>query len=405
MANLRAIHFDAVGAVLDKAVAGIGKQFDRMQVVENHYGLEDVKLKIALRAGKADGGVVAHHLHSDHGQGFALRGIHLAGHDGGAGLVFGERQFAEAAARPGSQPANVVGDFHERGGQRFQRAAGEDDFVVRGERCEFVGMRAEGKSGELGDFARSALREFRMRVEPGADSGAADGQIVEASAERVDALYVAVEQADPAGKFLAHRQRRGVLQVRAADFDDVREFLGFGVERARADFLPPGASWRAVSVAAAMCMAVGNVSLEDCDMLTSSLGWIGLLAAHLAAGEFDGAVGDDLVDVHVGLRAAAGLPDAQREMVVKFSGDDFVGGLRDEFGFFGGEFAEILVDQRGGFLQDAESADELRRHGVVADGEVDQRARASARRSSGRRELRSCPCCRIRCGLYRSGQS
>ena len=29
--------------------------------------------------------------------------------------------------------------------------------------------------------------------------------------------------------------------------------------------------------AAAMCMAVGNVSFEDCDMFTSSLGWMGVL--------------------------------------------------------------------------------------------------------------------------------
>src|SRR3712207_7874726 len=29
--------------------------------------------------------------------------------------------------------------------------------------------------------------------------------------------------------------------------------------------------------AAAMCMAVGKVSFEDCDMLTSSFGWTGLL--------------------------------------------------------------------------------------------------------------------------------
>ena len=27
---------------------------------------------------------------------------------------------------------------------------------------------------------------------------------------------------------------------------------------------------------AAMCMAVGNVSFDDCDMLTSSLGWTGV---------------------------------------------------------------------------------------------------------------------------------
>ena len=37
-------------------------------------------------------------------------------------------------------------------------------------------------------------------------------------------------------------------------------------------FFTAGSNRRAVSAAAAMCMAVGNVSLDDCDMFTSSLG-------------------------------------------------------------------------------------------------------------------------------------
>ena len=114
-----------------------------MEIVEDDDGLENVELEIALRAGKTDGGVVAHHLHGDHGERFGLRGIHFAGHDAGAGLVFGKSEFAEAAARAGSEPANVVGDFHKRSGECFQRAAGEDEFVVCAERGEFIGMRAE----------------------------------------------------------------------------------------------------------------------------------------------------------------------------------------------------------------------------------------------------------------------
>src|SRR5713226_699524 len=55
----------------------------------------------------------------------------------------------------------------------------------------------------------------------------------------------------------------------AADFDDVRELLGFGVEGV-ADVFHGGE-------AAAMCMAAGNVSLEDCDIFTSSFGWMGFL--------------------------------------------------------------------------------------------------------------------------------
>ena len=114
-----------------------------MQEIVDHHRLEDIQLEIALRAGEGDGGVVAVDLHGDHGHGFALRGIDFAGHDRGARLVFRDVQFAQAAARAGGEPANVVGDFHERGGQGGDGAVREDEFVVRGERGEFIGVRAE----------------------------------------------------------------------------------------------------------------------------------------------------------------------------------------------------------------------------------------------------------------------
>src|SRR5437016_11147651 len=102
---------------------------------------------------------------------------------------------------------------------------------MRGERGEFIGVRAEGKPGELSDFARGAFGEFGMGVEAGADGSAADGEIVEAVESDGDAATIAVKHIDVAGKFLAERERRGVLQVGAADFDDVREFFRFSVER------------------------------------------------------------------------------------------------------------------------------------------------------------------------------
>jgi hypothetical protein len=43
----------------------------------------------------------------------------------------------------------------------------------------------------------------------------------------------------------------------------------------------------------------------------------GLLRAHLAADHLDRAVRDDLVAFMFGLRAAAGLPDDQREVLVE----------------------------------------------------------------------------------------
>src|SRR5258708_33291892 len=73
-------------------------------------------------------------------------------------------------------------------------------------------------------------------------------------------------------------------------------------------------------------------------------------------------------------RAAAGLPDAKREVLVELSGDDFISGQRDQRGFFHRKLAETLVHERTSFFEDAESANQFGRHGVLADGEVDERA-------------------------------
>jgi hypothetical protein len=55
----------------------------------------------------------------------------------------------------------------------------------------------------------------------------------------------------------------------------------------------------------------------------------GLLGAHGAAQDLNGAVGDDLVGVHVGLGAGAGLPDNQREVIQQLTLGDLSGGLLD----------------------------------------------------------------------------
>ena len=62
-------------------------------------------------------------------------------------------------------------------------------------------------------------------------------------------------------------------------------------------------------------------------------------------------------------------------MRVEFAGDHFVGGLHDQLGFFGRELAEILIDQRRRLFQDAERANQLGRHRVAADIEMNQRTR------------------------------
>jgi len=48
-----------------------------------------------------------------------------------------------------------------------------------------------------------------------------------------------------------------------------------------------------------------------------------LLRSHCAAQDLNRSIGDDLVRVHIGLGAGAGLPDYERKMVDEFEGRDF----------------------------------------------------------------------------------
>ena len=92
------------------------------------------------------------------------------------------------------------------------------------------------------------------------------------------------------------------------------------------------------------------------------------------AEDLDGAVGYDLVDVHVRLRSAAGLPHDEWKVVVEFPFDDFPRGDAYRLGAPGVQLAEALVDGRGGVLDDGERAEHLHGHLLAADLEVLERA-------------------------------
>ena len=75
----------------------------------------------------------------------------------------------------------------------------------------------------------------------------------------------------------------------------------------------------------------------------------------LFAGNFIAAVGNDLVGVHVGLGAAAGLPDDQGEVVVQSAADDLVASLGNRRQFFVGHLLRLqgVIGLGGSLFQDA----------------------------------------------------
>ena len=100
----------------------------------------------------------------------------------------------------------------------------------------------------------------------------------------------------------------------------------------------------------------------------------GLLGALLPAEHLDGAVGDHLVGVHVGLRARARLPDGEREVLVELAFGHFLSRLDDGLADLRVEPAERHVGLGGRPLDDAERAHDRQRLLFPADFEIAERA-------------------------------
>ena len=92
--------------------------------------------------------------------------------------------------------------------------------------------------------------------------------------------------------------------------------------------------------------------------------------AERAAEPLVGAVGDHLVDVHVGLGAGAGLPDDQRELIVEPAVDDLLRRLDDGLGAARVERAKLAIGLRRRALDDGQRADDRKRHELVADAKI-----------------------------------
>ena len=116
--NALLVRLDAHDTVVRERVCTVSEQTNaREQVLCNHR-LEDVQLKLAVRATDRHGHMVAHNLRGDHRQSLTLRRVHLARHDRRARLVLRQRQLTKTTAWTRAEVPNVVGNLHERHGHR-----------------------------------------------------------------------------------------------------------------------------------------------------------------------------------------------------------------------------------------------------------------------------------------------
>lgn len=296
------VSLEALNKVLLEALHAIGENAHAVQQVADHQRLEDVEFELAVHATNGSGNVVTHDLGADHGKGLALGGVDLARHNRRTGLVLGQNQLAETAARSRSEVTDILGDLEEGASQGVKGAGGLDDGVVGGKNLELVGGGLELGAGQLGNLLSNTLSETLEGVQTSSDGGTTLGKVAEVGEGSLNALDVAVQLSDVARELLAESQGGGILQMSTTDLDDLVELLDLLLES-----IAKAAQGRQQSV----------LELENgSDMHGSGERVVGrgghvdvvvgvdrLLGAHGTPKDLNGTVRDDLVGVHVGLGA------------------------------------------------------------------------------------------------------
>ena len=185
-------------------------------------------------------------------------------------------------------------------------------------------------------------------------------------------LLAMLELRHPARYFLPQCERCGVLQMGAANLDDV--FKGCGLVRQRGAQLLQG---RQQPVRQRLHRGQVHSGGKD---IVARLALVHIVVgvhqprlAARSAQQLAGTVGQHLVHVHVGLGARSGLPHHQRKLLQVATGDHLVRRRHDGRGLDGIEQAQSVVHIGAGALDLGQGADQLRRHALTRNIKMLQR--------------------------------
>lgn len=207
-----------------------------------------------------------------------------------------------------------------------------------------------------------------------ADGGTTLGKVVETGEGSLNTLDTVGELLDVARELLSESEGGGILQMSATNLDDVLELLALGLD---------GVTEKGDGGDEALVDLNGSGNVHGSgEGVVGGLGHVdvvvgvdGLLGAELTSQKLDGAVGDDLVDVHVGLGAGAGLPHNEGEVVEELALNDLIGSLDN--GVTNGLVETVgHVDGGGSALQDTKGLDEGLGHALSGSTNVEVLERA-----------------------------
>ena len=241
---------------------------------------------------------------------------------------------------------------------------GEGEGVLGGQRVELVGGRAEGQAGEFCGGFGGSLAKPGGGVQPGAHGGAAQGQLIQAVQGGADHVPPVLDHGAPAADLLPEGDGHGVLQMGPAGLDDAGVLLlqplqadEHGLDGREEPLIQRRHRRDVQGGGEGVVGALGHVHV----VVGVQQGFPGLVVA---------VAGDDLVAVHVGLGAAAGLPHGQGEVVRQLPGPDGLAGGLDEGVARVIQLAQLVVGGGAGLLEHAEGGDEVGGHLLLPDGEV-----------------------------------
>ena len=185
-----------------KLGAPSAEQARALQEIVDDQRLEDVELEVARGAADVDGDVVAHHLRSTASSAPRLRRVDLARHDRAARLVLGDdasRRCRSAGRRPAS--ARRWRSSSATAASVLSAPCACTSASCAASASNLLARRDEGQAGEPRELRGHALGELRVRVEAGADRGAAQRQLAQSrGSAALDVRDAVVELRDVAAR-------------------------------------------------------------------------------------------------------------------------------------------------------------------------------------------------------------
>ncbi len=239
--------------------------------------------------------------------------------------------FAQAAAGAGREPAQIVGDFHQRHRQGFEAAAQLDGRLLSRLRLEVIGRLAQWNAGGRRQTLNGLPGKLGMSVQSAAHGRPPQGQFLKPRFDRLKSFAGQFDLAGVGAEFVPQRYRNGILQVGAADFAHGREQPGlarqFRLELREGRLQMPAKLYTRRQVDGR-----GDDVVARLPLIYVVVGVDRGSAAFLAGQDFVGPTGQHLVYIHVGRSARPRLKYVHYELVIMPSLNDLFGGLGDGFG-------------------------------------------------------------------------